>query len=89
MSSSLASDIINRCRIAIQSYEGRPNPAWSTGEKILCALILNDTETLKKEGYTIVEALDRLKGDLVFAGRGSYEIDVVEWLKDAAREVRL
>lgn len=39
-------------------------PAWSTGETLAVALVLNSAEKLDAYSYTIVEAFDRLDGDL-------------------------
>ena len=38
-------------------------PAWSKGEHLIVALLLNDAEALQSEGYTMLEALDRLDGE--------------------------
>ena len=35
-------------------------PAWSTGETLMVALVLNDDVKLRSMGYTILEALDRV-----------------------------
>jgi len=38
-------------------------PAWSTGELLMVALVLNDAAMLKAEGYSILEALQRVDLD--------------------------
>lgn len=39
-------------------------PGWSTGELLAVALVLNNHRALANLGYTIVEAFDRLDGEL-------------------------
>jgi hypothetical protein len=35
-------------------------PAWSTGETLMVAIVLNQPERLKDEGYTMAEAFNRV-----------------------------
>jgi hypothetical protein len=44
--------------------KGKPHeqwPAWSTGETLAVALVLNDWEALKACSYTMAEAFDRVE----------------------------
>lgn len=55
---SLASRIYSMAR----AVHGKPShrwPAWSTGERVMVALVLNDAKALHTMGYTILEAIDR------------------------------
>ena len=56
-------DWLSKARF-VASRPGRPWPAWSTGELLAVALILDDTITLDYLGYTQAEALDRLRYDI-------------------------
>lgn len=76
--SGFTADITRRARWARDHNSGRPEPAWSTGERLAVALILGDQATLDAEGYTPQEAAQRLAGDLTFFG---YPADVDAWLK--------
>lgn len=42
-------------------------PGWSTGEKVVVALVLDDPGALRALGYTMIEAFDRLAGELSVA----------------------
>src|SRR5215831_16088862 len=72
-----AEDITRRARWARDHNDGRPEPAWSTGERLVVALVLGDQATLDAEGYTRQEAAQRLAGDLAFYG---YPADAGTWL---------
>lgn len=72
-----AGDITRRARRVRDHNRGRPEPAWSTGERIAVALVLNDQETLNTEGYTRDQAAQRLAGDLASYG---YTADTSKWL---------
>jgi hypothetical protein len=72
-----ARDITRRARWARDYNDGRPEPAWSTGERLTVALVLGDQATLDAEGYTRQEAAQRLAGDLAFYG---YPGDADTWL---------
>jgi hypothetical protein len=39
-------------------------PGWSMGEMLAVALVLNDHASLTAIGYTMVEAFDRLDGEI-------------------------
>ena len=55
---SLATRIYSMAR----AVHGKPShrwPAWSTGERVMVALVLNDAKALHTMGYTILEAIDR------------------------------
>ncbi len=74
---AFAEDITRRARWARDHNGGRPEPAWSTGERLVAALVLGDQATLDAEGYTRQEAAQRLVGDLAFYG---YPADAGTWL---------
>jgi hypothetical protein len=56
----------NQCEHIAQmarSVRGQPHwkwPAWSTGDQLIVALVLNDAGALAALSYTILEALDRV-----------------------------
>lgn len=76
---STAADIAARARWALDLNGGHPNPAWSTGERLIVALVLNDQATLDAEGYTRQQALERLAGDLEWHG---YTAGAETWIAD-------
>ena len=39
-------------------------PAWSTGETLGVALVVDDHLAMQAEGYTMLEAMDRLSGEV-------------------------
>lgn len=39
-------------------------PAWSTGEALIVALLLNDVAALDRMSYTVIEAFDRIDLDV-------------------------
>lgn len=41
-----------------------PWPAWSAGETLAVAILLGDVDRLAAQGYTVDEALDRLRFDI-------------------------
>lgn len=44
-----------------QAVKGRALwPAWSTGETLMVAIVLDQPERLKDEGYTMAEAFNRV-----------------------------
>ena len=76
---NFAGDITRRARWAREHNDGRPEPAWSTGERLAVALVLCDKGTLEAEAYTRREAADRLNGDLAYYGyRGGPDT----WLRE-------
>jgi hypothetical protein len=64
LAQSFAADITGRARWAIVHNDGRPNPAWSTGERLIVALVIDDPDTLTEEDYTRHQVLERLAGDI-------------------------
>jgi hypothetical protein len=72
-------DITRRARWARDHNDGRPEPAWSTGERLAVALVLRDKTTVAAEGYTRQAAARRLAGDLGYHGYGT---DVDTWLRE-------
>ncbi|ADD40064.1 hypothetical protein [Stackebrandtia nassauensis] len=60
--SRFGSDILGKCCWALKYNDGHPNGAWSTGEKLAVALVLDDEEFLTAEDYTIPEAKQRVFG---------------------------
>jgi hypothetical protein len=72
MTHSFVADITARARWARDHNDGHPESAWSTGERLVVALVLGDQATLDSEGYTRQQALQRLSGDLEFHGYPDY-----------------
>jgi hypothetical protein len=73
-------------RIASMARSVRPEgypvywPAWSTGELLLVALVLNDHRSLSLMGYTMVEAFDRVDLDAATLRRIERELrDAGHW----------
>jgi hypothetical protein len=57
--------LIERITTMAKSVKGhRTWPAWSTGEVLIVAIVLNDHEMLTQEGYTIAQAYDRVDLDV-------------------------
>jgi len=63
MDSRFADDITKRARLALAD-DGHPWPAWSTGEQLFVALVLDDTEYLADVQWTRAEAIGRLAGEI-------------------------
>ena len=59
-----AKDVAARARWALIHNDGWPKPAWSTGERLAVALVLDDPEAINREGFTREVALRRLAGDI-------------------------
>jgi hypothetical protein len=77
MTHPFATGITARARWARDRNDGHPEPAWSTGERLIVALVLGDQATLDSEGYSRQQALQRLSGDLAFHG---YPADAETWI---------
>ncbi|WP_394622352.1 hypothetical protein JNUCC0626_50315 (plasmid) [Lentzea sp. JNUCC 0626] len=56
-------DLVARCRMAIEQFDGEPSGAWSTGEQVFVALVLKDKTTLDALDYTAKQAEQRLIGE--------------------------
>jgi hypothetical protein len=78
-----ADDITTRARLALKYNDGIPEPAWSTGERLVVALVLGRTDLINVMGYDRDEALERLAGDLY----GSVA-DAEAWVEAVATRVR-
>jgi hypothetical protein len=63
-------DWLVKARYARALPAGELWPAWSTGEVLAVAIILDDMDRLEATGYTLPEALDRLRFDI---GQASIE----------------
>ena len=72
MDDAFTEDMIRRCRWALSYNGGRPNPAWSTGERLIVALVLTDDAYIKAEGHTKADVLSRLAGDLGSSNPGGW-----------------
>jgi hypothetical protein len=70
-----AKDIAAKARWAIVHNDGFPKPAWSTGERLAVALVCDDPEALKREDFTVEQALRRLAGDI-----GGTTADAERWV---------
>ena len=73
MSDQFTTEIIALARWARDRNGGHPKEAWSTGEKLAVALVLNDQAFLDDAGYTEQEVAQRLSGDL-------FTSDIAGWL---------
>lgn len=69
-----AEDTLKRARWALADNDGRPAGVWLTGEQLAVALVLYDTVTITRLGYTREEAARR-----VLAGMASGP-DLKSWL---------
>jgi hypothetical protein len=76
---NFTTDITWRAEWARDHNDGRPNPAWSTGEQLIVALVLHDKATLDAEEYTRAAAARRLAGDLTYYG---YSDATDTWLRE-------
>lgn len=57
-----APDMLAKAQLARTCNElGEPWPAWSTGEQLAVAVLLQDTDTMVGLGYTEHDALQRLR----------------------------
>ena len=59
-----ARDIAAKARWALIHNDGWPKAAWSTGERLAVALVLDDPAALEAEDCTRDEAVRRLAGDI-------------------------
>lgn len=57
-------DLENRVRLAVEHNNGVPYAAWSTGERLAVALVLQDEEYLTAENETVATVLSRIAGDI-------------------------
>lgn len=56
-------DLVSRCRMAVEQFDGQPSGGWSTSEQLFVALVLKDRATLDALDYTAQEAARRLIGE--------------------------
>lgn len=71
-----ARDIAARARWALIHNDGWPKPAWSAGERLAVALVLDDPAAIEAEDCTRREALMRLAGDI-----GGSVTDAEAWIE--------
>jgi hypothetical protein len=71
-----AEDVAAKARWAIIRNDGWPKPAWSTGERLAVALVLDDPAALEAEDFTRDQALQRLAGDI-----GGSAADAEAWIE--------
>jgi hypothetical protein len=76
-----ADDITTRARLALNHNGGVPLNAWSTGERLVVALVLGRTDLINAMGYDRDEAVERLAGDTSVA-------DAEAWVEAVATRVR-
>lgn len=57
-------DTVRRATRAKVENDGHPLGVWSTGEKLVVALVLWDREYLQEEMYSYAEAMDRVAGGI-------------------------
>jgi hypothetical protein len=62
----LAADILRRARWAAAHNDGHPNGAWSTGEQLAVAFVLDDREHLAAMDYTPEQAARRVADGMYF-----------------------
>lgn len=72
-----ATDWLTKAIHAVNLAPGEPWPAWSTGETLAVALILNRADVLDAAGYTEDEAMERLRHDI-----GADAFDVRQFFTD-------
>lgn len=65
--SDTTTEVTARARWMREHNHGQPNPAWSTGENLAVALVLDDPVLLTAEGYTREQAARWLADDLGIA----------------------
>ncbi|HEV2451631.1 MAG TPA: hypothetical protein VGS62_06875 [Streptosporangiaceae bacterium] len=66
MRDDFAKDIAAKARWALIHNDGWPKAAWSTGERLAVALVLDDPAAIEREDFTREQALSRLAGDVGF-----------------------
>lgn len=76
-------ELINRCRIAQEQHAGNPDGAWSTGEKLAVALVLDDTDYIKALGYTALEAAGRVQSGMP----EPVPVDICAYLREVQSEI--
>lgn len=72
--------LLERCREARDHGMG----PWSTGEKLMVALVLNDSDQLKSMGYTFLEAFQRVQ-----YGAASMSNEPTDWLRAVQEELKV
>ncbi|MEV8636891.1 hypothetical protein AB0395_35145 [Streptosporangium sp. NPDC051023] len=75
-------DILRRCRWALKHNEGHPSGAWSTGEQLAVAVVLEDHAHLDAMDYTVEQAYQRVLGGMVSA-----PADPVAWFESIRAEL--
>ncbi|MBB3665976.1 hypothetical protein FB384_004935 [Prauserella sediminis] len=75
-------DAVRRSVTSVRENDRHPLGVWSTGEKLLVALVLMDREYLADEGYSYDEAMTRVAG-----GIGVDRGQLPEWLDRVRQEV--
>jgi hypothetical protein len=79
----LTADTLHRCREARAA--GAVSGAWSTGQQLLVALVLNDTAHLAALDYTAQQAHERVYANLPVPMTPQ---QYVAWLNDLRLELR-
>jgi hypothetical protein len=72
----MSAELMERITSMALSVIGKPIgdwPAWSTGEMLLVAVVLNDHQTLDSLSFTMVEAFERCSWEL-----GAAELRAIE-----------
>jgi hypothetical protein len=82
LSRDFAQDTLAHCRIALKHHGGHPNGAWSSGEQLAVALVLDDHEHLKAMGYTFIDAAERVRGGML-----NPPADFLAWLEAIRTEL--
>ena len=74
---TLTADTLQRARWARKHNDSHPSGAWSTGEQLAVALVLDDQDHLAGMQYTAAEAASRVTGGMYFP-----IADLDAWLAD-------
>lgn len=83
-------DILSHCQSAVRNHDGRPSPAWSHGEQMIVALVLNADAYLAAVGTTVDRARQRLHGDVCWlSGRNWSANELNEWITDVRNATAL
>lgn len=80
MNELFTADMAGRARWARDHNESQPKGVWSTGERVIVALILGNAAALREEGETEQSARSRLAGDIGVD-------DVTPWLERVRQEL--
>jgi len=75
-----------RSRWARDHNGGRPDPAWSTGERLAVALVLGDQGEFAAEDCTWEDAARRIEAEIIFDGWHDSIFGWLDQIRAALRE---